>query len=419
MLRGLKILFTKRMLLMLGMGACSGLPYGAILSALQAWMTTDGISLKLIGFAQFVAVPYNLKFLWSPVMDRFVPPFFGRRRGWMVITQIGIALSFSWMACLSPRDSLLTLLFAATVAVFMSASQDIVLDAYRRDLLADDELGLGTGVFINGYRLGNLFASAGALALAAYMPWPLVYLFLGCSMLLGIGIVWVAPEIPLGEPPPKTLWDSVVMPLREYFSRGGVKSALLTLSFILLYKFGDAMAMSLSTTFLLQQGFSNLQIAGVAKTFGVSAALVGALVGGYLILGLGINRSLWVFGVLQALAVLGYTVLVHSGPDTRALAVVTTFEFLATGMATAAYAAFMGALSSKQFSATQYALLSSITGLARLIAGMCTGLLVEALGWEFFFVFCAAAALPGLGLLTVVAPWGTSPRARKAETAAG
>lgn len=389
------------MLTTLFLGFSSGLPLLATGSTLQAWMTEQKVDLKLIGIFALVKSPYSFKFLWAPLLDRYVPPFLGRRRGWMLITQLLLIASFCALGSTDPVSSpWLTALFAVCVA-FCSASQDIVLDAHRREILREDELGLGSALFVNGYRIGMIVAGAVALAMAERIHWPEVYFFLGGCMLVGI-VTTLLCEEPANITPPRTLQHAVVEPFQEFFRR---KEAFDLLIFIVLYKLGEMLASSMTMPFMLGIGFSKIEIAETAKAFGLVATILGGLSGGIVMLRLGVNRSLWMFGVLQAVGIFGFSLLAVVGHDMWLLAGVVAFENFTSGMATTAFLAFLAKLCNKQYSATQYALLSSFMSLPGIYLGAVSGLLAAQFGWFNYFVFCACVTVPGILLLTKVAPW--------------
>ncbi len=400
------------MLVALIMGFSSGLPLLLTISLLQAWMKEEGMDLTVIGLMSMVGLPYTLKFLWAPLLDRYVPPFLGRRRGWLLIAQILLMASIILLGFIDPAGGAQRLAVAALFVTFFSATQDIVIDAYRREDLTDAELGLGSSLYINGYRIGMLLASGGGFILADRMPFSKVYLLLALCLLPGILTTLLAREPGVSESPPRTLREAVVDPLAEYFRRSG---AVLILAFILLYKIGDTMAAAMTTPFYLEIGFSMTQVGAVANMLGFWATLGGGLLGGILMIRLGIARSLWIFGLLQSVSTAGFAVLARIGPSLPALSAVIAFENATSGMGTAAYAAFMASITNRRFTATQYALLSSLMGVPRVLASAPTGFLVKAAGWEVFFILCALAAAPGLLLLLRVAPW---PR-RETQGAAG
>ena len=408
----LKVFFSRRMLVAFVMGFACGLPLLLTISVLQAWMKDEGVDLTVIGMMALVGLPYTLKFLWAPFLDRFSLPFLGRRRGWMLVAQIALILSIAGLGQSDPVQNPWLLAFAAFLVTFFSASQDIVVDAYRREDLADEELGLGSSLYVNGYRVGMLLASGGGLIMADHMDFSMVYLILAGCMLPGLIATLLTPEPETPAGTPKTMREAVVDPLVEYFSR---KGALWILTFILLYKIGDTMASAMTTPFYLDIGFSKSEIGAVVKLFGFWATITGGLAGGILMIKLGINRSLWVFGFLQALSTAGFALLANVGYSIPLLSSVIAFENLSSGMGTAAYAAFMASITNKKFTATQYALLTSLMGIPRVLASAPTGFLAKHVGWETFFIFCTLIAIPGMLLLLKFAPWN-SKGVVKAET---
>ncbi|MBF0360585.1 MAG: AmpG family muropeptide MFS transporter [Oligoflexia bacterium] len=398
----LKVLFSKRMLINLFLGFSSGLPLLLTLTALQAWMKDEGVNLKTIGMVSLIGLPYTLKFLWSPLFDRFVLPVcgLGRRRSWMLVVQILLGLSIAAMAFARPKEDPLTVVILAIIVTFFSASQDIVLDAYRREILSDEELGLGSSIFVNGYRVAMLLASSGALILADNLKsWPTVYVIMGFFMLVGIITTLFADEPEINAPPPKTLQEAVVGPFLDYFKRD---YALWILAFILFYKLGDTLASAMSTPFYMDIGFTKSQIGYVVKTFGIGSMLLGTFVGGGLILRLGIYRSLWVFGILQMISILPFSYLANAGAVITLLMVMVVIENFCFGMGTAAFVALMGSMTNRRFTATQYALLSSLMGIPRVILSAPMGKVAELSGWSLYFIICAATAIPGLLILLKV-----------------
>jgi len=390
------------MLVAFVMGFACGLPLLLTMSVLQAWMTDAGVDLTVIGMMALVGLPYTLKFLWAPFLDRFTLPFLGRRRGWMLLAQIALTVSIACLGQSDPIQNPWLLAFAAFLVTFFSASQDIVVDAYRREDLSDEELGLGSSLYINGYRVGMLLASGGGLIMADHMDFSMVYLILAGCMLPGLLTTLLTPEPETPAGTPRTMREAVVDPLVEYFSRNG---AVWILVFILLYKVGDTMASAMTTPFYLDIGFSKSEIGAVVKIFGFWATIAGGLAGGILMLRLGINRCLWVFGFLQAVSTAGFALLAHVGYSIAWLSAVIAFENLSSGMGTAAYAAFMASITNKKFTATQYALLTSLMGVPRVLASAPTGFLAKNVGWETFFIACTLVAIPGMLLLLKFAPW--------------
>ncbi|MPZ46593.1 MAG: MFS transporter [Betaproteobacteria bacterium] len=379
------------------MGFASGLPLLLTGSVLQAWLRDGGVDLARIGLFALVGLPYTLKFLWSPLFDRYALPVLGRRRGWLVVTQAALAAALVALSYANPTsDDLVAVSVAALMVAFFSASQDIVVDAHRRESLTDLELGLGSAMYVNGYRIGMLLAGGGGLILADVLSFPEMYRLLAAFMAACVVVSLVAPEPPLPPGRPRSLAEAVVLPFRDYFTREG---AWLALAFILLYKLGDTLASAMTTPFYLDLGYSKSEIGAVVKLFGFWATIAGATLGGIWILRIGLKRALWLFGIGQMVSTFGFVVLSGLPPSLPALATVIAVENLTAGLGTAAFVGFMGALTDRRFTATQYALLSSLMGIPRVLAAAPTGWLAQSLGWSTFFLACALIALPGLALL--------------------
>lgn len=405
----IKVICSGRMIVALLMGFSCGLPLLLTITVLQAWMKEEGVDLTVIGLMALVGLPYTLKFLWAPFLDRYTLPFLGRRRGWLLIAQIFLIFSIAGLGLTDPDPDYgghpWMVAFAALLVTFFSASQDIVVDAYRREDLPDEELGLGSSFYINGYRVGMLLASGGGLILADHVSFSTVYLIMAACMLPGVLTTFFASEPEIAAGTPKTLKEAVLYPLIDYFSR---KEALWILAFILFYKMGDTMASAMTTPFYLDIGFSKTEIGAVVKLFGFWATIIGSLIGGVLMLRQGIYRSLWIFGFLQAISTAGFALLARIGHNISALSAVIAFENLSSGMGTAAYVAFMASITNKKFTATQYALLSSLMGVPRVLASAPTGFFAKSLGWENFFIFCTLIAVPGMLLLLKFASWDSN-----------
>jgi len=393
----LEILRSPRVAAVLLLGFSSGLPLALTGGTLQAWLTVSGVDIMTIAWFSWIGIPYLLKFLWSPLMDRYVPPFLGRRRGWMLLTQLALVAGIAGMAVSSPASHLWLLGCLALWVVFASASQDIVIDAYRTDLLPANERGMGAAVSVLGYRIAMLASGGLALILADQFGWRQTFFAMAAMMSVGMMTSLVAPEPALRGTPPRSLRDAVVEPLRDLMSRQG---ALQLLALIALYKFGDALAGTLTTAFLIRGvGFSLTDVGTINKVLGLVSLLLGGLVGGLLLVRMSLMRALLLFGVLQAVSNLSFAVLAWAGKSYPLLVFAVGFENLASGMGTAAFVAFAMALCNHSFSATQYALLSAIASLGRILFGPVTGGLVAAWGWADFFVLTFAAALPGLWLV--------------------
>jgi len=397
------------MFLMLVLGFASGIPLALTGSTLSAWMVTEGVDIKTIGLFSLVGLPYAFKFLWSPLMDRFVPPFLGRRRGWMLITQLALIVMISSMGFFNPSSMLILLATMAVALAFFSASQDIVLDAYRTEYLKPEERGAGSGVWIMGYRMAVLVSGAVALVLSDYLSWKMVYVIMGLTMTIGCIATILAPEPLKTNPsieavePPKSLHDAVVLPFVEFFRRPGAMEILL---FIILYKIGDIAASQMTTPYILQHiGFSRTELGTIYKGFGMAATIAGTLVGGAIMTKWTMKLSLFVFGLLQGVSTLIFIILEFTGRKLWALSLVIGTENFCGGMGTAAYTALLMGLCNRRFTATQYALLSSLMAVGRYITGAPTGYLADAVGWTMFFVICTVLAAPGLLLLAGYNRW--------------
>ena len=394
------------MLVAFVMGFSSGLPLLLTIGVLQAWMKEGGVDLAWIGLITLVQIPYSWKFIWAPILDRFTPPFLGRRRGWLLVAQLALISAIVGLGYSDPVNNAGMMVVAAMLVAFFSASQDIVIDAYRREDLPDEELGLGSSMYIYGYRMGMLLASGGGLIMADHMSFSRVYMIMAACMLPGVLTTLLTPEPKVSSGVPQTMREAVIHPLVEYFSRN---NAVWILVFILFYKIGDTMASAITTPFYLDIGFSKTEIGAVVKVFGTGATLAGAFLGGIILLRMGINRSLWIFGVLQALSTAGFAILARIGYSVSVLSGVIAFENLSSGMGTAAFVAFMASITNKKFTATQYALLTSLIGIPRAMASSVTGFMVKYIGWESFFVMCALIAIPGMLMLLKFAPWNSEP----------
>lgn len=394
-------IFSRRMLVTLIMGFACGLPFLLTKGVLQAWMKKEEIDLSLIGLTSLLAIPYSMKFVWAPLFDRYTLDFFGRRRSWLLIAQVSLAFSVSLMGLGNPNNSPLLLVVSALLVCFFSASQDIVVDAYRREDLADEELGLGSALYVLGYRIGMLLSSGGGLILADYLSFNIVYFIIAGCMLPTIITTILTPE-PDVVSIPVSIKEAFVDPFFEYFRR---QEAIWMLAFIIMYKIGDNMASNISMPFYIDIGFSLSEIGVITKWLGSLATPAGAFLGGVIMLRSGINRSLWIFGFLQAISTVGFAVLAFVGYSIPVLAFVIGFENLSSGMGTAAFMAFMASITNKKFTATQYALLTSFMAFGRDVLSSPSGLFAEYLGWPNFFIACALIAIPGMLLLFKFAPW--------------
>ena len=418
------------MLICLFNGASAGLPLFYIYQLIPAWLRSENVDLKTIGLFALVGIPYNWKFLWAPVFDRYTLPFLGLRRGWMLVTQLGCMLFMFSMAFLNPQQSTFLIACSAAILAFFSASQDTVLDAYRRELLPDRELGLGNAMYMNGYRVMAFVPGGLGLILADQLPWSKVHFVIGSFMLIGIIKTLAIGELNKGTNPPQTLKESVVQPLKEFFQRKGLETGFLFLAFLFFYKLGDNMATSLSTPFYIDMGFSKTVIGSTVKIVSFSSTLFGSFIGGLAIYHYGINKCLWIFGFVQMISIFGFAILNESGPVLWILALVIAFEYLGVGLGASALLAFMARATNMNFTATQFALFSSLIALPRTFANSLCGFLIEGigpgdgffhktfgtlqgLGYTNFFIFCGVMALPGMFLLFFVAPWNENPEVTK------
>ncbi len=404
-------LFTKRMLICVFTGFASGLPLYLLLNLVPAWLKTEGVDIKTIGLFALIQFPYTWKFVWSPLLDRYVLPVLGRRRGWMLLTQIALLLVIATLGGFSPQTEMSTIVLFCTLLAFLSATQDIALDAYRRELLSDTELGLGNSVHVNAYRIAGLVPGSLSLILADHLPWSTVFIITGLFMLPGIAMTLMVTE-PHRASPPKTLREAVVEPFHEFITRQGWQSALLILAFLFFYKLGDCLCTALATPFYLDMGYSKTDIGLIAKNAGLWPAVIGALLGGVWMLRIGINRALWLFGVVQVVAIFGFAWLASVGHQDSVgaaelinLAWVIGVEAFGVGVGTAAFVAFMARTTHPGYTATQFALFTSLAAVPRTVVNSTAGWLVEGMGWTMFFLLCVVLAIPGMLLLFKVAPW--------------
>lgn len=397
-------LFSRKMLICFFTGFSSGLPLYILVSLLPAWLRSEGVDLKAIGLFALIQLPFTWKFIWAPLFDRYTLPL-GRRRGWLLLTQLGLILTLPMFGRFHPQLDIWTIAYFCSLVAFFSASQDIVLDAYRRELLLDEELGLGNAVHVNAYKLAGLIPGSLSLILADHLDWSYVFVITAMFMLPGMMMTLLVREPALLLDRPKTLREAVVAPFVEFMQRRGVQSALLVLLFIFLYKLGDSMATALATPFYLDMGFSKTEIGLIAKNAGLWPSVIGGMLGGLWMLKIGINRALWVFGVLQMVAILGFAWLVDAGHSLFSLGAVIGIEAFGVGLGTAAFVAYIARETNPMYTATQFALFTSLAAVPRTVANAATGYMVESLGWQQFFVMCFLIAIPGMLLLVKVAPW--------------
>lgn len=415
-------LLNKRMLICIFNGFTAGLPIYFIIQLIPAWLRSEGVDLKTIGFFSFVMLPYAWKFLWSPIVDRYVPPFLGRRRGWMLVTQVLIFIFMLSLSTLDANKQIDLVLYAGLAIAFFSATQDIVLDAYRRELLPDEELGLGNSFYANAYRIAGFIPGGLSLILSDYVSWSFVYVITSLFMFVGILHTLLIKELDEDVQAPKNLKEAVIEPFKDFFQRDGMKGGILILLFILFYKFGDTVATSLITPFYIDVGFTKTEIGSVAKIVGVWSMVVGGFIGGVLMFRWGINKSLWIFGVVQMASILGFALLNEIGANIWMLGIVVAFEYLGVGLGSAALMAFIAKNTNKNFTGTQLALLTSLFAIPKSFSGIISGVMIEGvkkddglffsllgetagMGYTNYFFVCTLLALPGMFLLLWVAPW--------------
>lgn len=409
---------NRRMLILVFLGFSSGLPLFILLNLMQAWLATSGLNVKALGLFALVMFPYTWKFLWSPLMDRFSFPLLGRRRGWMVLTQATLFVAIGAIGMLDPLTQVSAIAFTASVIAFLSASQDIVIDAYRREILPDNEQGLGAAVHVNAYKLASMVPGALSLILADHMSWQQVFWITAAFMLPGLLCALVIREPAVYGAPPKSIRQAVVLPFQEFVRRDGWGGALWILGFICIFKLGDSMATALATKFYLDIGFSMTQIGAIAKTTGLWASIIGGIIGGVWMVQLGINRALWIFGAVQAIAVLGFAWLAHAGANPYLLGGVIGFEaFGSLGLGAAAFVAYISRTTDPRYTATQYALFSSLAAVPRTFINSLAGFVVAETGWFWFFILCFVLALPGMLMLPKIAPWNAREKPADAPAA--
>jgi len=398
-------MLSRRMLICVFTGFASGLPLYLLLQLVPAWLKDGGVSLADIGLFALVGLPYSWKFVWAPLLDRYFVASFGRRRSWLLPVQTGLLLAIAALGFLQPQTQMSLVVFLCFVIAALSATQDIALDAYRRELLKDNELGLGNSIHMNAYRIAGLVPGSLSLILADRLPWDMVFVVTGSFMLIGIGLTLCIRDVAVEIPERLDLVSAIFQPFKEFLNRNGIGMTLQILAFMILYKLGDNMATALSTPFYMDLGFTKSEIGLVAKNAALWPMIIGGMLGGVLMLKIGINRALWLFGAVQLVTILGFAVLAEVGYSLATLAVVIAFEYLGVGLGTAAFVAFIAKTTNPLFAATQFALLTAFAALPRTIASAFSGILVEQMGWTSFFLLCTAIAIPGMLLLFKIAPW--------------
>jgi PAT family beta-lactamase induction signal transducer AmpG len=403
---------SRKMASILLLGFSSGLPLYLTSRTLQAWMTVAGINLTAIGLFSLVSLPYSLKFLWSPAIDRFTFPFLGRRKGWVLVTQLAVACAIAAMAFQNPQHALHFLMINAVVIAFLSATQDITIDAYTTDICGHSEVGAGSGVKVLGYRIAMIATGAGALVMADVFSWPEVYLTFGSLMLLLALFSTRVGEPALHVRPPSSMREAVRLPLADFFARTGKARGTSILAFIVLYRLGDSMIGNMTTSFLLQTGFSQTDIGIIQGGVGLAATIAGIIAGGAVMSRIGINRALWVFGFLQAVSNVAYLLLAYIGRNYSFMIAAIITENVGYGLATAALVGFIMSICNPRFSATQYALLSSLVAIGRDVLAAPSGSIAQTTGWPVFFWISIVAGVPAMTLLPLFAPWNDREAAR-------
>lgn len=402
-------ILNRRMLICIFTGFASGMPLYVLISLVPAWLRTEGVGLKEIGLFSLIGLPYVWKFLWSPLLDRYSLPLLfyrpGLRRSWMLSTQLLLLITLAMLGFLDPLIHLWYIAWLCLGIAFLSATQDIVLDAYRRQILPDQELGLGNSIHVNAYRVAGLVPGSLSFILSDFLPWNIVFVVTSAFVLVGIILTLSVSEPTSNHNQPATLRAAIIDPFDDFLSRQGVKQAFLILIFMLLYKLGDSMATALATPFYLDMGYSKTEIGFVAKNAALWPMIIGGISGGILMLKIGINRALWLFGFVQIVSILGFALLARIGEGLWLLGLVIGFEYLGVGLGTAAFVAFIARTTNPTFAATQFALFTALTAVPRTIASATTGIIVESIGWENFFYLCTLIAVPGMILLIKVAPW--------------
>jgi len=379
------------------MGISSGLPLALTGGTLQAWLKSENVDLATIGLFALVGIPYTWKFLWSPIMDRFYLQGFGRRKSWMYLSQVTLILSILGMSVLQPSHDLGLISSLAVLAAFSSATQDIALDSWRREQLSPQEYGWGNGLHVAGYLFAmRLISGALALILSDHFTWSQVYQIMAVVQGVGLLATYLSRENQFEFQPPKTIQEAFIGPMKEFFSR---QSSWLILVFIMLYKVGDNMAAHMSMPFYLDIGFSRTEVGSISKVVGWVGIAGGSLVGGWLLKKISVVSGLFWFGLLQMASTFGFAVLSIAPKTISLLTAVILFENLAAGLGTAAFVTFIGLMTNRQYTATQFALLSSLMGAPRILFSAPTGYIAQSTGWFWFFTICTLIAVPGIMML--------------------
>ncbi|MDR1351503.1 MAG: AmpG family muropeptide MFS transporter [Zoogloeaceae bacterium] len=410
LLAWLQPLLTRRMLICVFTGFSSGLPLFLLLQLMPVWLRSAEVDLKTIGFMTLVQFPFTWKFLWAPLLERYTPPL-GLRRGWMLITQIGLFIVIGCIGGFDPKRDIWLITLLASILAFLAATQDIAIDAFRREMLTENEMDMGNSVHVSAYRAAGLVPGSLSLILSDHLPWAQVFWITALFMLPGMLMALMVTE-PAVKTPPKNLREACVLPFQEFMQRLGWRHALLILAFLVLYKLGDSFATALSSVFYLEMGFSKTHIGLIAKHAALWPTIIGCALGGLIMVRIGVNRALWVFGVVQLMTILGFAWLADIGPQTEiktfnlvALAVVISAEYLGVGLGTAAFIAFIARTTHPAYTATQFALFTGLASMPRTLINATAGGMAELLGWFNFFLLCTVLAVPGMLLLLKIAPW--------------
>ncbi|MDR3158201.1 MAG: AmpG family muropeptide MFS transporter [Zoogloeaceae bacterium] len=408
------------MLICVFTGFSSGLPLYFLLQLMPVWLKSAGVDLKTIGLMTLVQFPFTWKFLWAPLLERCRLPL-GLRRGWMLITQIGLLVAIGCIGGFDPERDIWIITLLASVLAFCAATQDIVIDAFRREMLAENEMDMGNSVHVSAYRASGLVPGSLSLILSDYLPWAQVFWITALFMLPGMIMALMVTE-PAVKTPPKNLRDACVLPFQEFMQRLGWQHALTVLAFLVLYKLGDSFATALSNVFYLEMGFSKTHIGLIAKHAALWPTIIGGTLGGLIMVRIGVNRALWVFGAVQMVTILGFAWLAAIGPQKEiqtfhlvALAMVISAEYLGVGLGAAAFIAFIARATHPAYTATQFALFTGLSSMPRTLINSTAGGMVEMLGWLNFFLLCTALAVPGMLLLFKVAPWRAEVNRQEAD----
>ena len=412
---GWRQILNRNMLACMVLGFSSGLPLFVLIHLVSAWQKSEHVNLQNISLFGLVGFSYTWKFIWAPLMDRYSIPFLGRRRGWMLVTQVLLLLVIAAMGQLSPLTDFTLTIWLAGLMCFISASQDIVINAYQREILEENQQALGFALSVNTYKLSALIPGSLALILSDHVSWSVVFIATALFMVPGMITTLLMSEPRVYGEPPKNIREAVVLPFKEFITRKGVLAALLILGFIFLYNLGNAMATALQTPFFMDLGFTRTQIGVVAKSTGLWAGIAGGLVGGIWLMKLGINRGLWVFGVMQAIAILGFALLAKMGLSIWMLGIAMAADYFAVGLAVSAFTAYIATTTDSRYTATQFALFTSLAAVPRTFFNSITGFIVEQTGWFSFFIICFLLTIPGMLLLIKVAPWNSKHSATVSE----